>query len=197
MKSLIQFFAHVLFGVDMIVAMLAYALVLSVFPGDWNWWMLIGSVLFAHLPDLDMVPYFILKRFFGVQFRLSSHRVIGHYPIIVIPLVVVCVIGLADNNEMAWLTLAMIGIVGHFIHDSTEPQGLHWFSPISWDRITLMRGWPDKVSRYRWIRIHFSKGAAFNKSALDEFAQRVDPLMRGQILVWGLSAVLLLALYLI
>ncbi len=103
---------------------LLIALVVPYALGHEHSWALVAfSVVSAYAPDGDFIPFLVFRKWIPVP----SHRVIGHHPIFWLGL------GLAI---MPWSPIGgvilALGTMCHFLHDSGEPQGLHWFSPFSW-----------------------------------------------------------------
>lgn len=84
------------------------------------------ALFFSLLPDIDFIPYVLLKKRLG----LVSHHII-HFPLFF----------LLAGAVLAWFspylgTLFLLCITNHFIHDtlpgmSGTPLGLRWFYPFS------------------------------------------------------------------
>lgn len=184
-------------GIDMIVAMVAFLASSIIFHMGWSWVGLGAAIFLAHLPDLDLIPYVILKKVFGVKFRLPTHRTIGHHPLLVIPTVVVILYLFGGIMTFYFMTIAIIALCGHFIHDSMETQGFHWLSPFSWKRITLYNFSFAKVSAVKYIRIHLQKGKTYGRNAASEIIERADPIERGQKFIWWVCIILIFSYYFI
>jgi hypothetical protein len=82
----------------------------------------------AHFPDLDLIPFLMVRN----NMRIPSHWIVGHHPIIIIPLAGIIALITGHFLELgAWylFSIAVFDVFLHFIHDSIQYQGLHWFSP--------------------------------------------------------------------
>lgn len=197
MKKLLTFAMQVGMGVDMIVAMIAFLISSFIFGIEFSWIGLGCAIIFAHLPDTDMIPYMILKKIFGVKFRLPSHRLIGHHPLLVIPIVVIPLYYFVPGIMGPYLaSIALIALIGHFAHDTMEPQGFHWLSPFYWGRITLYGESLKFVPVRVWVRIHLSKGKTYGKNAASEIIERADPIEHHQKLIWWIIVIAVIGYYL-
>lgn len=76
---------RILFGVDMALGCFNYV--------AWSWiagqrfstLFLFLSIFSTHFPDADMIPYLFLRG----RYRLVSHWVVGHHPLLLLPFVAV------------------------------------------------------------------------------------------------------------
>jgi len=154
---------------------------------DFN--LLLWSILFAHLPDVSMAIYPFCKKWAISKFGIPSHRSLTHHPLLVIPAVVAVCYLLAPvlgYSISMFIVLAISNLLMHFIHDSIEPQGMHWISPFSWKRITLKNGFPQYVPEDVWYKIHWEKEKKYGVSSRDEFTERADEVSVSQKIVWGI-----------
>ncbi len=184
MKKLI---VGVIFGIDMIFAMILFV-VLSMAYKQHDLSLLFWSVFFGHLPDVSMAVYPFCKKWAINKFGIPSHRPLTHHPILVIPLVIIVCYFLSPAfgyPTSMFIVLAVSNLFVHFVHDSVEPQGMHWLSPFSWGRFTLKNWVPEYVPRDTWYKIHWEKEKKYSASSKDEFAQRVDKVPQLQKIVWG------------
>ena len=100
--------------------------------------LLVLTVGAAHSPDADFVPYLLLRQRMG----WISHRVVGHHPLIVLPIAGLVGALIADAYGA---TLALMAVTAHFVNDTTEPfQGFHWLSPFTFRSVTIGR-WPPRL----------------------------------------------------
>lgn len=196
MRKLIKFFWEIFSGVDMTVAILVFTITSVIFKSGFNWTVLLCAVVLSHLPDADMIPYVFLKRLFNVKFRIPSHRVIGHHPLFLYPVVMVLILWLGGEMRSQLLVVAILCLTAHFIHDSVEPQGFHWLSPFSWKRTRIEWLGVSRVPTRIWARIHLEKGRTYNKTTGAEFFDRVDPSNHLQKVVWAFSVFALFFFYL-
>lgn len=111
------------------------------------WWLFLG-VLFAFLPDLDFWIEFIKRGTVGGK-TLGAHRVLTHLPLLfVIPALLLFIYG-----SPALGTLFILGIYGHFLHDSAGMgygyRLLYPFSPL------FYKFFSDKEGNIIYTRKHF------------------------------------------
>jgi hypothetical protein len=86
------------------------------------------SLVMAHFPDADFIFFLMVRN----KMRIPSHWIVGHHPVIIIP--VAGIVAVITSNFLGldvWyvLSIAVLDVLLHFIHDSVQYQGLHWFSP--------------------------------------------------------------------
>ncbi len=136
-----QFAARILFGADSSFGLAVYLSVSLIFGEKFNLYVLIFSVFCAHLPDLDMVPFILFKKYATRR----SHWVFGHHPLLLTPAAAAAAYFAGEKlglNSDYLATIAGAGVFLHFLHDTMEPQGLHWLSPFRWyPHITLEWKW--------------------------------------------------------
>ncbi|MEP7162288.1 MAG: metal-dependent hydrolase [Candidatus Moraniibacteriota bacterium] len=90
------------------------------------WWILAG-VFFALFPDIDFWIEYIQRGTVGGKV-LGAHRTLLHNPLTYIPVVIIT----GTFFGSAWMTLASIGLLGHFIHDTMGMGfGVRWLWPFS------------------------------------------------------------------
>jgi LexA-binding, inner membrane-associated putative hydrolase len=140
-KQIYGFFVESIFSADVSAGILAYAILKIVNGSDFDFVALLFFVFIAILPDLDMIPFL----FFRKKLKYSSHRRIGHHPLIVIPLYSLMATYCSHyffNIPLGYVFISCcLLLFFHFIHDSFSSIGLHWLSPFSWDyyRVTKWR----------------------------------------------------------
>lgn len=125
-------------------------------------------VFFALAPDLDFVPFLLLRR----RLKFVSHWFI-HFPLLYIPIGTMLV-WLVSGGEWFYVVSFVLASLVHFLHDSKAVQGIQWLWPISekgWaiESFKLVRVEPEERQRvYERLRA----GAA-KRSVLDEIRLRV------------------------
>lgn len=98
-------------------------------------WVLVG-IIFAVLPDMDIIPYAIKK--FSLSRKITDHRSYTHYPIVYIPLTIFVYMGFG----LPYATLFFVCIFFHLIHDTLWlGWGVAWGAPFSTRRYKFF---PDK-----------------------------------------------------
>lgn len=185
---MIRFFLRILFGVDMIFAMILYV-VFSLIYQNYDFTLLLWSIFFAHLPDVSMAIYPFCKKWVINKFGIPSHRPLTHHPVLLISAIAISCYFLAPvlgYSISMFILLAVSNLFVHFVHDSIEPQGMHWISPFSWKRITLKNGFPEYVPENIWHDIHWEKEKKYAMSSKDEFTQRADKVSVVQKIAWGI-----------
>lgn len=94
-------------------------------PLTWEWVAL--GVCFALLPDLDFWVELVRRGTVGGK-ELGAHRTLLHNPLVFLPAVAGCFVW----GGPALGTLAVLGIYGHFVHDSIGMgYGVRWLWPFS------------------------------------------------------------------
>ena len=89
-------------------------------------WFLAG-IVFAFLPDIDFWIELAQRGTVGGK-TLGAHRTLLHNPILYLPLALF--IGAFFGT--AWMLLFVLGVFGHFIHDSMGMGfGVRWLWPFS------------------------------------------------------------------
>lgn len=151
--------------------------------------ILAWSVFSAFFPDLDIIPYLFLRK----KLSLKSHRVIGHHPLIVLPLIAVLSSGVAQIVHEPPINFVMIGIAGtflHFIHDSVCPEGLHWLSPFLWQRFALDTNGITSVNP----EVFQKRVAEIGQNFSQQFFDRQEPIRWLNVVIWILLFFLILFL---
>lgn len=122
---------RILLGVDMALGLWNYVFWSWLAGQRFNVFFLVLSVFATHLPDGDMIPYLLLRRRWG----LVSHWVIGHHPMLLLPLVTLA--GWAAARmwlpDQVGYTVALLtaGVFLHLAHDGLNGLGFPWLSPLS------------------------------------------------------------------
>lgn len=94
--------------------------------------VIILSIFCVHAPDADFIPLLFLHK----RFRVWGHWIVGHYPILVLPLSGMLSYKIttmfASQQTPLWIAgLCTEDVIFHFLHDSREEMGFHWFAPIT------------------------------------------------------------------
>lgn len=184
---MLRIFIKILFGVDMALGFLNYAAWSWLAGQRFNIWFLLLSVLSTHLPDLDFVPFLLLRR----RFRLFSHWMIGHHPVPLLFLVAAA--GFVAGK--IWLPgqtgylvgLTASGVFLHFLHDGMHRLGFPWLSPFSQTRYRFQRATLMAVPRAE-IEQWKNQWQSRERSVEQEFSDRLPPLTPAQLLFWGTAA---------
>jgi hypothetical protein len=182
---------RIFLGVDMALGLFNYA--------TWTWltgqpfsiWFLCLSLLSTHLPDADMIPYLIFRK----RYRLISHWIFAHHPLLLLPLVALASFGAAciwaPNAVGYCMGLMTTGVFIHFAHDGLHLQGFPWLSPFSQMRFRFRGGkfetvpqweldeWREKVWQWRQN----------DPSGADEIIVRTPRITRAQLLFWTAGAI--------
>lgn len=109
-------------------------------------WILAG-ILFALLPDIDFWIELAERGTVGGK-TLGAHRTLLHNPLPWIPVVIL--IGVFSGP--AWMTLATLGIFGHFVHDTMGMGfGVRWLWPY---RLNFYKIFSDAEGNIHYDRHH-------------------------------------------
>jgi hypothetical protein len=106
-------------------------ILLSIFVGnlfgiDINAGWVLLSIVFALLPDIDMISYLLKTRI--LKMRVDDHRSFTHYPIAYIPLAIVIYFFMGVPVSV----LFVFCVYFHFLHDTLWlGWGISWFWPIT------------------------------------------------------------------
>ena len=186
---------RIFFGVDMALGFFNYA-VLSWLAGQrFNVIFLLISILSTHFPDVDMIPFLILRN----RYRLACHWIVGHHP----PLVLFFVAAVSYTAAKMWIpdrvgyttALTTVGVLLHFSHDGTSELGFPWLSPFSLKRFRFRIGKPIIVPQAetdQWT----DNWKARERSAAEEIYDRAEPIKLAHHLLWG-AAMLVLVIFFI
>lgn len=127
---------------DLCIGVLIYIGTSVVFGEPFNSGYLAAALSFSLFPDLDFIPYILLRK----KFQLVTHRFI-HYPIFF------GAIGLI----LIWISpylgiLFLLCTLAHFVHDtlsdtSASPLGVQWLYPFSEAGIVFRGGKFLRVSK--------------------------------------------------
>lgn len=185
---------QLLFGIDTTAAIAICAALGMMLNVGGSFVERVGYLAFAgfcsYLPDLDLLIFFPLRKRYG----WTNHWVVGHHPIIVIPLAVlftflgVIMLGLEEQTFLT--SLSGVCVTGHFIHDSTDECGLHWLSPFNWTHISLAHGWPQIIDRSKFIRRTIDEARQMDKgSGSDKLAVMSESVSPLQVALWCVAVV--------
>lgn len=117
---------------DTTMGILVYVTVSTALGKEWNVFVFIFALGCARLPDIDMIPYLLVKKIRGKKMRIYSHWVYGHYPVIFIPLYSWLVWKGASYFHLDPLYLTSIctyAVFLHFVHDALNERPFRWFFP--------------------------------------------------------------------
>lgn len=145
-KTLLRLLAQLTFSIDTIIGLGSYVVLSFLFGKECDIWFLFFAGFCAYLPDLDFT-YFVFQ---SKEVREWGHWRYGfHHPILFLPLVGMGTwLGssyFVPDHVYFLTTLAVICVLGHFVHDSTK-VGLHWFSPIT-------RDWRISFNALEWLNV--------------------------------------------
>lgn len=126
------------FAVGILIAVLLWRYVYKEMP---SFGVMFGGGALALLPDIDTLP-----GIFGLmEHPEDHHRLLTHYPLIMLPLggFIGLYVGAWFGNAYRGLTLALLCITWHFIHDT--PGRIAWLMPFS-DEYWVVPIWPYEGS---------------------------------------------------
>jgi hypothetical protein len=139
LRWLWQVGTRLLVSVDVALGALTYSSATLLFGKGFDAAALALALAAGLAPDLDMVPFLLLRR----RCRLTSHRRVGHHPLLTLPLAATLGWSLAarlrPGDRAYWAVLAVAAMAAHYLHDSVHSVGLHWLSPFSWRYLRLGR----------------------------------------------------------
>jgi hypothetical protein len=178
---------RIFFGVDVALGFFNYAAWSWFMAQPFNVWFLLLSIASTHLPDVDMIPYLLLRRRYG----LISHWIFGHHPLLVLPLA-----GFASfaariwaSTETGYITaIVTAGVFLHFAHDAMGTLGFPWLSPFSMKRFRFRRGRFGVVPNREieeWREQELQWRQQHERSGTDEISVRTPPMTLAQLLFWG------------
>lgn len=190
MKNLLKIFSRVCLGADMTAGLLLFVFMTNIaMSGQWSWGLLALSVFSTHAPDLDFLPYLVIKS----KMKYKSHRLLGHHPVFVLPTagMVGWFAGVYFGfNPGIGLETALIGCSWHFIHDTHDCQGFHWFSPFWWGSAKYWNGYFAIVSSkdtWRMIEENSERRKKLQSTGANEITSRLESLSNMEVL-FGVSA---------
>lgn len=122
-----------------------------------------------YLPDLDFPVYLLFRKKFG----WFSHWDVAHHPIILIPgaafLALLTSEALGVGSPSFAAVLVGMCVTAHFVHDSMEPFGFPWLSPMSKNiHISFMHGIPRVMDRDPFVRHQKLRNSHINESTTFE-----------------------------
>jgi len=182
---------RILLGVDMALGCFNYVAWSWIAGQRFNALFLILSILSTHLPDADIIPYLFLRR----RYRLVSHWVVGHHPLLFLPFVAIASFIAArvwmPDRVSYTVILVTSGVLLHFLHDGMSRLGFPWLSPFSQMRFRFRSGSPIVVPQAeteQWM----SYWKARERSAADEIAGRLAPVTIAHVLFCGTAVIVLI-----
>ena len=188
MKALFKLLARIFFGLDMAFGMFWYVFLSLCFGGGPSWLILLFSVFCAISPDVDFLPWKILRK----RFKIQSHQNLFHHPILFVPGMIGIGYVFASvftlNKEL--VSVIVFGdVIFHFLHDSYFYAGMHWGWPFSWTRITFCKGFPQKVNQ-QFVDAFYKKmdkmeeGIASFVEAITKRSAGTESLEAGKLIFW-------------
>jgi hypothetical protein len=141
-----------------------------------------------------MLVYLLFRN----KLSLHSHRVLGHHPLLLILFGLVAAWVFAYQfhlNAVYLMILTSVSLLGHFLHDSLDEHGLHWFSPFIWTGYSLQGGSFKVIPETDWKRVLESKHGNSHSTSVAEFEVRLRPITKLQILMWALTFGMVLLFY--
>lgn len=129
----------------------------------------LAAIFFAFSPDLDMIPYLLLRK----RLRLVSHHIM-HYPIV---FVAAGVLGTVLIDPSGYLSLLFFAAaVAHFIHDTcTNEAGIKWLWPFGHERFALRDRRVVKIPRDTGEKVYREFEPGINsRTAIDEVVMRFE-----------------------
>ena len=182
---------RIFLGVDMALGLFNYAAWTWLAGQPFNIWFLLLSLFSTHLPDADMIPYLIFRK----RYRLISHWIFAHHPLLLLSLVALASFGAAKIwvPDAAGYTVGLMttGVFLHFAHDGLHLQGFPWLSPFTFTQFRLRGGKFSAVPQREldeW-RQHVSRWKQNDPSAADEIIVRTPPITWTQLLLWSAGAI--------
>ncbi len=152
---------------DLVSGVLVYFLTKLLFQHSFSLPELAISICFAFGPDLDLVPFFLLRR----RMKLVSHWII-HFPLPYILFGGLVVWGI--TREWFFLLNFVFASLAHFIHDTASVPGIRWLWPLSRQAYAVGCSGVVLVSEDERRRFYDKMGdGAQQRSFLDEIKIRV------------------------
>lgn len=178
-------------GIDVSLGVLVYSVASLAGGRGFDGAALAVALVAALAPDLDLLPFLVLRRRLGLQ----SHRRLGHHPLLAVPLAAALAAAaggwLRPADRAFWGLLAASAVAAHYLHDAVHPVGLHLLSPFSWAHFRLgARG----LERVPEAEVHgfFARKARQPEGRegwIDQVASRLAPAGRAEGL-WLAAALL-------
>lgn len=150
-----------------------YVLASLAFGEKFNWLNLLFLMVFFAFPgpDLDLIPFFILRK----KLKLTTHHFF-HFPLIFLPL------GFVAGFWWGGLygaTLSFIGMTFHFVHDTFEPaekkSGIQWLRPFSKNLFFFDKGKIHILPYQEWKQhLEELKKGVEKRSKWDEIMVRME-----------------------
>lgn len=163
-------------AVDVSLGFLVFVIVSLLYRASFSsFWaeleVLIAVVFFANVPDIDYIPFFLLRK----KRNWTSHWLI-HYP--VVGIIVALIVLLLSPY---WATLLGVGYLAHLFHDGRDRQGLQFLWPfykkhIRWEGLF---GFVDSEIDYQVIHAEL-RSRMHKRGTLDELEMRVKDQKMGK-----------------
>jgi LexA-binding, inner membrane-associated putative hydrolase len=185
---------RIFFGVDMTLGLFNYVACSWLAGQHFSVLFLFLSIFSTHLPDVDMIPYLLFRK----RYRLVSHWVFAHHPLILLPLVAIASFVTAKiwMPDRAGYTVALItaGVLVHLMHDGMDALGFPWFSPFSKAQFRFRR-WKFGIVRQVEIDKWRNDWQSRERSAKDEISDRAPPITQAHLIFWGASIIVLIVFF--
>lgn len=161
--------------IDASLGIFSFVFVSLLFDKGFNSWMLLFALFFVFLPDLDFIPFAVLRR----RLNLVSHHII-HFPLMLIPSVAGLI--LFFSHDWYIVTLFAVCCLAHFVHDTASVTGVCWLWPISGKAFTFERG-VIVVARDRDKHYSALKKGLHKRIIIDEIKMRMQGELSGRSIV--------------
>ena len=153
--------------IDLASGMAMYVIVSLFFGMQFDYRILGLSIFFAFFPDLDFIPYVLLRR----RIKLVSHHIV-HLPLVLIPTGMLGAWLITQSFYLSVLFAA--GVLAHHLHDGTGETGVYWLWPLVQKPYTLV-GWKFISSvEARKAVFEESRKEADKRGAWDEITMRME-----------------------
>lgn len=142
--------AQVLFGWDASIALAMFVIWTTALAEPFTVLGFIMAWFGAYAPDLDLLIFYWKGRKWGMT---QGHWVLGHYPVIVIPIVAFIgwLVGhyVAPGHERYYIFMVTFGTIFHFIHDGIHDR-FHYTAPFMPDGRIEWHFW-DPWKWQHWV----------------------------------------------
>ena len=133
-----------------------------------------------------MIPYLLFRK----RYRLVSHWVFGHHPLLLLPFVAIISFVAAKiwiPNQVGYTVALTNGeVLLHFMHDGMDALGFPWLSPFSKAQFRF-RLWKFNVVPQAEIVEWRNHWKSRERSAGDEISDRAPPITWAHLIFWGAS----------
>lgn len=169
--------------IDATIGIAVYLAVSWLFAKPFSIAIWLATIIFAHLPDIDTIPYLLLRN----RYKLVSHHLV-HYPLVLIPLG--SAVLFAFYGDFYLPLLYALGVTGHFIHDSTSVTGIKWLAPFSHHKAYRLEGWRFVHARDREAFYAALRPAITKRTFIDEILMRLEDITVISLILFALLLVM-------